>query len=728
MNELVLTPDGYVAAKQIKLGDTLIDRDGKPTKVVGVFPQGIRPCYKITFSDGRNVILDDNHLNIILDPHCRGEKIMTTKELFEKECYWNKKGNTAQIPAVSSPIVMPERKFIIPPYVMGVLLGDGCLITGVSISNPEHEIIERISKELPAEMEIKKLPKEITYRIVHKELKRTKEGYGFNLFTKYLREVGLFGKRSNEKFVPKEYLYASIQQRIDLLNGLMDTDGYATRANICRKIDFTSTSKDLAEAVVWLVESLGGKAWIKEKIPTFIYKGERKIGKKSYMVNVILKGINPFYLKRKADFHFEHIHTVNKVIKNIERVENQETVCFKVDSPTESFILRGQVVTHNSTVGALKLRSNVHKHHSAADNFLVLAPTYKILYQSTLKTFMHVFGELGKMNYSKGEYKIKNGPTIFFRSGHDPDSIVGITNVRGIWGDEAGLFSLYFWENIQARASFKQAQIILTTSPYSQNWVYKELIRGYEKGIRDDVCLIQATSKENPYFPDEEYERKRRTMDPRRFKMIYGGKFDKPEGLVYDNFSEDMIIDNLPGLIENSSIKYYGGIDWGHRDPFVLITRAVSCFGDQIDVNEFYKTGMRPSQIVEMMTQKGTQYHYERIWADPSRPDLIAELQSAGFPVVPANNDILKGIEAHYELIQQGRYKIYKSCVHTLDEYESYSYKEELEQKPVAKSKGVSKSEVPIDLNNHALDCCRYLSISLKNNGKKLTPRCPRSQ
>ena len=154
--------------------------------------------------------------------------------------------------------------------------------------------------------------------------------------------------------------------------------------------------------------------------------------------------------------------------------------------------------------------------------------------------------------------------------------------------DEAGLYTLYFWENIQARASFKEAPIRIVTSPYSLNWLYKDYIRPYRKdpSLVPDALVIQARSDENPYFPRKEYERKKRTMDPRRFNMMYGGQFDKAEGLVYDCFDE---IEHVcePFILPAGTV-YYAGVDWGYTHPFALVVRAITPDGFHYQISETY--------------------------------------------------------------------------------------------------------------------------------------------
>ena len=328
----------------------------------------------------------------------------------------------------------------------------------------------------------------------------------------------------------------------------------------------------------------------------------------------------------------------------------------------------------------------------------------------------------GKENKADACFKVFNGGTVWFRTAHDPDSIVGITNVRGIWGDEAGKFPLYFWENIQARASFRQCPVILTTSPYSLNWVYKDIIRPTSKGLRDDCLVIQAASYESPYFPMAEYERKKATMDPKRFKMVYGGQFEKPEGLVYGCFDEDENVIGATNL--GPGTKFVAGVDWGYTHPFVIKVRAIDVNGNHFDVSEFYKTQMTISQMVDVAKKKMAVFGIERFWCDPSRPDYIAEFQKEKIPALAADNSIRRGIDIHYELIKTRKYKMVSGrCPYTLAEIETYHYPEEQENK--TDKDDTEKSELPVDTDNHALDSDRYISIMTYKSNILNVPTVP---
>jgi hypothetical protein len=177
-----------------------------------------------------------------------------------------------------------------------------------------------------------------------------------------------------------------------------------------------------------------------------------------------------------------------------------------------------------------------------------------------------------------------------------------------------------------------------------------------DENIQNLIHLCQARSDENPYFPREEYDLRRQTMDARRFNMIYGGSFDKAEGLVYDCF------DQRKHVIERKKLpagtRFFGGIDWGFTDPTVISVRAVTDDGIHYKVDESYKTQQRLSDTLDEAYRLSCLYGIEKFYADPSRPDAISEFNKNGLRCIPAQNDILPGIERHYELIKSDEYYV----------------------------------------------------------------------
>ena len=357
----------------------------------------------------------------------------------------------------------------------------------------------------------------------------------------------------------------------------------------------------------------------------------------------------------------------------------------------------------------LWMKRQMHKHTDRSDNFIITAPNYKIMQQATVPEFLRLMDGFGAYNKTDAIFKMHHGGQCFLRTATDPDSVVGITNVRAIGCDEAGKYPLYFWENIQGRSSFKKAPIYLASSPYSLNWVYKDIIRPVTRGERNDVLLVQASSKDNPYFSEEEYNRKKRTMDKRRFDMMYGGEWNLMAGLVYDCFSHE------ENICESFSLpvgtKYYAGVDWGYTDPFVVVIHGITPQGGRYQVSEFYKTGTTIKDQIEIAVAKQKIYDIERWYCDPSRPDSIEQFQRSGLMACGADNSIRMGVDMVYEEIKSRNFKFFsKANPYSIDELEMYHYPDEQDLKPDKATKDL----LPVGQGDHAMDAIRYVTISTK--------------
>jgi hypothetical protein len=221
------------------------------------------------------------------------------------------------------------------------------------------------------------------------------------------------------------------------------------------------------------------------------------------------------------------------------------------------------------------------------------------------------------------------------------------------------------------------------------------------------MCYIKARSDENPYFPKEEYERRRATMDERRFRMMFGGEFERMEGLVYDCFSDEENLCEYPDF--DSGVRYYAGIDWGYTEPFAMAIHAIYPDGRRYQVSETKKARLTLTEIVDICRQKRQVFGVEHFFCDPSQPGYIEELNRAGIPASGANNDIKRGIAKVYEELKTRRFKIVRNTSpHTIDEIETYHYPEPADLLPDRSIKEVN----PVGQNDHMLDCIRYLTVS----------------
>lgn len=307
----ILTPTGWVKNRDIKLGDIVIGRDGKPTKVVGVYPQGITNNYTLTLKDGRTIDCCEEHEWTVYSSKWGGERTFTTKELYNKlQCIRYK--NRISLPKFSGDYGV-KKNFIIPPYVMGVLIGDGCLTKGMCYCKPDTKVFEKVKSLLPNSN-------------VHFDNDNTMV-YITNFLSglKYIREQGL-NTQSYNKFIPKEYFHSSKEQRQELFLGLMDTDGYRFNTGW----EYSTTSRQLAKDVQQLAWSLGYCAKIKER--TGKYKAGDKIKETRINYRVFITTHNPI------------------TIIDIQPTNSFETQCIHVDNRDHLFVIEDYIVTHNSAL------------------------------------------------------------------------------------------------------------------------------------------------------------------------------------------------------------------------------------------------------------------------------------------------------------------------------------------------------------------------------------------
>jgi hypothetical protein len=366
-NNRIFTPFGRKNIGDIKVGDKVIGSDGKPHNVIGVFPQGVKETYRITFNDGFSILTGDEHLWSVLSPNYgkntkngRRKKslVLSTKQMYEggkikvKGIDYNKdkeyeietyykspnSNNKWQIPIVEP--IQFERNDNLPinPYFLGLILGDGHINKSSCVFTVHCDDYDELFDSFGLNE--------------NKKIKNQRKGNKL-IGRGVLNGLKLNETRSHNKFIPEIYKYSSVENRLSILQGLMDTDGHCMFNGGGKFLgtEFSTISKQLCDDVVEIVQTLGGIARVKTRIPTYTYNGEKKKGKLSYRVNIKLpKGMNPFKLKRKANKYIEpKKYPTGRYIKNIEKVGFEDSVCISVDSPDKLYVTEHCIVTHNTT-------------------------------------------------------------------------------------------------------------------------------------------------------------------------------------------------------------------------------------------------------------------------------------------------------------------------------------------------------------------------------------------
>lgn len=458
--ETVMTPFGPKLIEDMKVGSTVIGMDGKSSKVIDMTPWEYYPSYKVSFNDGTSVSVSEGHLwaywgtnhkskkyksakeegHADFLSHCKVGSTKYLKEILDKfesstrkdsEGYIRK--NHIKIP-ITEPVsfTKPYHGNVrpIPPYVLGVLLGDGYI----------DEARVNISYKLPGETkEILNYFNEDGFHgfQLAKDESLQISGVDFEKLKKNLTFLGLMNSRSATKFIPEYYKLAPIEDRYRLIQGLMDTDGYAGDSTDCAGT-YASISEDLAKDVLWVLRSLGCYASITYK-PDVFYRdinGEKVRCKPAWIVNFSAPDESKlFRMQRKKDVCKEYSCGRNfygKVITSIEEIGVQECRCITVDNPYGLYLTNDFTVTHNSY--SMRAMSIILALECPGVNIYLFRKTYTELktnhllgpsgFQAMLATAVQ--RKLVRIDSQNNIIQFKNGPSGSFAGG----SIIYLRHVQ----------------------------------------------------------------------------------------------------------------------------------------------------------------------------------------------------------------------------------------------------------------------------------------------------------
>jgi replicative DNA helicase len=397
------TPTGWTTMGAVEVGDRLLGADGKPTTVVAATDVLLgRPCFEVTFSDGTTIVADAEHQWVT---STRAERratgggacaVRTTAELAASVRLGTKDARANHSVRTTAAVELPEQDLPLPPYVLGVWLGDGHS-AGARFTTNDPEIVLHLEAE---GLEVRKQSGTVLYGFGYPgRVVEPREcvvcGLAFTPATSQVRTCGKScGGRAqfmsapvaaptcpdcgspssghalcqgcrdhhgtvqavlrtldvlNNKHIPSAYLRASAAQRSALLAGLMDTDGTVTPTG---NLQFCVTSKRLAHEVHELVLSLGHRATMTQKA----VKGRHAESCVAYSVNWTTDE-RTFRLERKHLTHKDRCRcsaarTGLRWITSVEAVPSVPVRCVEVDNVDHLYLAsRAFVPTHNSTLG-----------------------------------------------------------------------------------------------------------------------------------------------------------------------------------------------------------------------------------------------------------------------------------------------------------------------------------------------------------------------------------------
>lgn len=392
----VLTPNGFVDMGSLKVGDTISGVDGGKQKVLAIFEQGEKEVYKLTFDDGAQTECCKEHLWQVRIKGAKSTRyikpsIKTMEEISE-------------ILATNAKIAIPYCEPInvhnvcelpIKPYTLGALLGDGGLTDkwNQMLTTIDYEIVERIQLD--------------GYNCSQQPYDYRRFLVSGDNFRQKINELGLRGKRSWEKHIPEIYKFASIEDRIALLQGLFDTDGTIDKSGA--KIVYSTSSKQLALDTQWICRSLGCRCSIKTRKHEYTHNGEKRKGRLQYTLTISEQNdLLLFHIKRKRDRQIARItnkkkQQVNHLLKNIELVGKKRCRCILVSNPDHLYITDDFIVTHNTYSMYLKQLYGIDKPSYSGVMISVRLQDSK-KGSSIFRDAVEVLGNFAGCEYSSSDY------------------------------------------------------------------------------------------------------------------------------------------------------------------------------------------------------------------------------------------------------------------------------------------------------------------------------------
>lgn len=339
----ILTDKGFVYMRDIKVGDKVFARNGECYPVTAIYPQGEKEVYRVSFEDGTYVNCCKDHLWIYKttdDIVRRNEwRVDSLYNIMQNHPIRRGKSLNLCIP-VCERMNFTKKELPLNPYVLGALLGDGGFTTDrISFTTIDESLVEKLNSLLvDFNGSFVKNKSNLQYLFKSNDVRENK-------LYRCIQHLGLLDKNSSNKFIPKEYLYSSIEDRLELIRGLVDTDGTVTSRGF---VSYFTGSRNLKNAFVFLVQSLGYRCRVHK-----YFRSKKNLPE--YKVFVSAKTDELFSSKHRFEQYShsykskrENHYDILKIV-NIEKLPYKERMqCITVDSPDHSFICKDFIVTHNT--------------------------------------------------------------------------------------------------------------------------------------------------------------------------------------------------------------------------------------------------------------------------------------------------------------------------------------------------------------------------------------------
>lgn len=342
LDATILTPYGWRKMGELQLGDLVTTPGGPAAAITGVFPQGHKQVYRVELTDGSLAESSGEHLWRVRRNR-EAWQVLTLDDIVSRGLVNPNGGKRWEVSRLDIDDPVASKDCPLDPYTLGAFIADMGMSDHIPIYSCDEgdgPMLARIAETLPPEVALKRKKGSRPWDYAVTKVVR---GKAENPVTRALRDLGLWGKLSAEKFVPEHLLRAHRDVRLELLRGLMDADGWIAKPG---SGGYCSMSKQLAEDVAYLARSLGGYASVRSALANYTYNGERRCAGTKYTVCLNLPNDNPFWQPRKANQW--RPGRKQRRIKSVTATRVVATQCIAIDHPHHLYVTGDLIATHNT--------------------------------------------------------------------------------------------------------------------------------------------------------------------------------------------------------------------------------------------------------------------------------------------------------------------------------------------------------------------------------------------
>jgi PBSX family phage terminase large subunit len=392
----------------------------------------------------------------------------------------------------------------------------------------------------------------------------------------------------------------------------------------------------------------------------------------------------------------------------------EETATAKPHPAQEAFVADendetayiGGVGSGKTTGGTLRVGRHVAD-WNPGEMGVIVSPTVPMMRNAIIPE-LRKWGLLDRpgVEFKRSENRIEyaNDSVVILESANNDRKIERLRamNLAWAWVDEAAYLPAKVYRILNDRLRVGQYRnLFATTTPRGFNWVYDEfadLTDPVERSVADGqllrtdttTAIVGVSTRSNPGNPDDYIRRQERQRSGEGYEQEIEGEFVNFEGLVYDWFDEDNLVDDVPG--DYDEVIY--GVDWGHNNPAVVLPLLRD--GESwVVADEWYERRCTTGDQARAAADFVEEYGEGVIYCDPSEPSNIHEFRrDYGLPAKPAENDVSPGIRKVTE--HRDALSVVRRCQNVRTEFSQYQYKDG------------GAGEAPLKQNDHALDALRY--------------------